>query len=147
MKILTLALILLPFTLVAQNSLSGKISNTSEEPEFYCKLLLIKDSVVLQTVATDSTGNYLFEVPSPGEYKLTIKVPFKSIDTLVTIEGQTKFDLKVDDGKYLDDVEIIGKKPTVIRKVDRTIFNPANIPGLVGGNANDRFCPWSLYKW
>lgn len=137
MKILTLALILLPFTLVAQNSLSGKISNTSEEPEFYCKLLLIKDSVVLQTVATDSTGNYLFEVPSPGEYKLTIKVPFKSIDTLVTIEGQTKFDLKVDDGKYLDDVEIIGKKPTVIRKVDRTIFNPANIPGLVGGNAND----------
>lgn len=137
MKLLTLALILLPFTLVAQNSLSGKISNVSGEPQYYCKVLLIQDSIVLQTVGTDSIGNYKFESLRSGEYKLSIKVPFQTIDTLVKVEGLTTFNLKIDDGKYLDDVEIIGKKPMIIQKVDRTIFNPANIPHLVGGNASD----------
>ncbi|TSJ45636.1 outer membrane beta-barrel family protein [Fluviicola chungangensis] len=137
MKLLTLALILFPFTLVAQSTLSGKISNISGEPQIYCKLLLIQDSMVLQTVGTDSIGNYAFESVSSGEYKLSIRVPFQTIDTMVVVNGPTIVDLKIDDGKYLDDVEIIGKKPVVIRKVDRTIFNPTDIPALVGGDASD----------
>lgn len=137
MKILTIALLLFPFTLVAQNTLFGTISNVSGEPQYYCKLLLAQDSIVLQTVDTDSTGNYSFEALSVGLYKLSIKAPFQTIDTLVNVNGSTEFNLKIDDGKYLDDVEIIAKRPTVIHKVDRTIFNPANIPHLVGGNASD----------
>lgn len=137
MKILTIALFLFPLTLVAQNSLSGRISNVSGEPQYFCKLLLIQDSITLQTVDSDTIGNYAFENLSGGKYKLSIRLPFQTIDTLLNINGQTEFNLKIDDGKYLDDVEIIIKKPVVIRKVDRTIFNPANIAQLVGGNATD----------
>lgn len=137
MKLLILALILLPFTLVAQNSLTGRISNTSGEPQYYCKLLLMKDSNVIQAVETDSLGNYIFESLAEQKYKLSIKVPFQTIDTIIDVNGNTLFNLIIDAGQYLEGVEIKGSKPTVIQKVDRTIFNPANIPDLVGGNAVD----------
>lgn len=137
MKLLIFVCFLFPFLVVAQSTLSGTISNVSGEPQYYCKLLLVRDSVVLQTADTDSVGNYSFGTLLAGTYALSIKVPFQTIDTLIEVNGQTVFNLSIDDGRYLEGVDIIGKKPTVIHKVDRTVFNPANIPHLVGGNATD----------
>lgn len=137
MKLLAVALFIFPLALVAQNKLSGTIFNGSGESHYYCKLLLIRDSAVLKTISTDSVGNYAFEMLPSGMYKLSIRVPFQTIDTLIEVDGPTLFSLKIVDGKNIEDVVIIGKKPTVIQKVDRTIFNPENIPDLVGGNAVD----------
>jgi hypothetical protein len=122
---------------VAQYKLSGKISNDSGEPQYYCKLFIIQDSIILKTVYTDSLGNYFFESISNGEYTLRIKSLSERIDTLISVKGNTSFNLVLNDGKIIDDVEIIGKKPIVIRKVDRTIFRPTDIPALIGGDASD----------
>jgi hypothetical protein len=126
-----------PLLLEAQYNLSGKISDLSGVPFGYCKLILGQDSVNIQTVDGDTLGNYHFANLASGTYQLHIKIPFKSIDTLIVVSGNTTFDLSADDGSYIEDVVIHGKQKIIIRKVDRTIFNPANIPHLVGGNASD----------
>jgi len=137
MKNLTLLFFLSPFLLFAQGNLSGKITNLSGEPFGYCKLILARDSVALQTSETDSLGAYSIQNITNGNYQLTIKIPFKKIDTLITVNGSTLFNLEIEDGNTLSDVQINGNKPTVIKKVDRTIFDPSSIPALVGGNAAD----------
>ena len=137
MKLLTLIAFLFPFSLFSQSSLSGKITDNSGQPFGYCKLILVRDSVPLQTVDTDTLGNYSMENIVEGDYQLYVKVPFKRIDTLITITGSTVFNLQIESENSLDLVEIKAKKPTVIRKVDRTIFDPSDIPMLVGGDASD----------
>ncbi len=137
MKIFTFIVLLLPFSLFSQGSLSGKVTDISDQPFGYCKLILLRDSVAIQTVDTDTLGNYSMKNIAEGTYQLHVKVPFKKIDTLITLSGSTVFNLKIDDGNTLKDVEITAKKPMIIRKADRTIFNPADIPALVGGDASD----------
>lgn len=139
MKVLTayLLFLFLPVNLLAQSGLSGKISASSNVSFTYCKLVLGKDSVSIQTAHTDSTGHFEFVNLADGKYWLHIKVPFKSIDTTVIVQGNTQFDLTIDDGGMLEDVLVVAKQPMIVRKVDRTIFNPADIPALAGGNAAD----------
>lgn len=139
MKLLTACLLflLLPVCLQAQFNLTGKISGSSGVSFTYCKLVLGKDSVNVQTIDADSLGRFEFDNLTNGNYQLHIKVPFKSVDTIVTVNGNTVFDLTINEEGALDDVVIVAKQPMIIRKADRTIFNPADIPALVGGNASD----------
>lgn len=128
---------LIVFGASAQSSLSGKIVNSSGVSFTYCKLILAQDSVNLTTVDADSLGRFAFSNLKDGNYTLHVKVPFKALDTLVVVSGATLFNLALDDTGILDEVEVIAKQPMIIRKVDRTIFNPADIPMLVGGDAAD----------
>jgi hypothetical protein len=127
----------------AQFSLSGKIVNISGVSFTYCKLVLSQDSIIVQTTDADSTGRYRFSNLQQGRYGLEIKVPFKSVDTIVELSETKEFDLSIDDGGMLDAIVVSAKQSTIIRKADRTIFNPANIPMLVGGDATDviQFAP------
>lgn len=139
MRLLTSLFLFLvfPVFLQAQFNLSGKISNSSGVSFSYCKLILVKDSVAIQTSDTDTLGNYQFGNLSGGRYELHVKVPFKSVDTAIAISESTTFNLTIDDESYIDDIVISVKQPMLIRKVDRTIFDPANIPVLMGGDAAD----------
>lgn len=139
MKLLTACLLFLlyPVCLQAQFGLTGKISGSSGVSFTYCKLVLGKDSVNIQTIDADSLGYFEFGNLANGNYQLDIKVPFRSIDTSVVINGNTTFDLTINEEGVLDDVVVVAKQPMIIRKVDRILFNPADIPALVGGNASD----------
>ncbi len=132
-----LLLCLLSVDAWSQHSISGKISSTSGTSFPYCKIILSQDSVSLKTTVTDSLGNYRFDVLSGGNYQLTIKVPFTSIDTTVSISGKTEFNLSIKDENELEAVSIIATKPIVQRKIDRTLFFPDQIPALIGGDASD----------
>lgn len=120
-----------------QGSLSGKVTNTAGVSFTYCKLILAQDSVNLATVDADSLGRFAFSNLKDGNYTLHVKVPFKALDTLIVVSGATLFNLALDDAGVLDEVEITAKQPMIVRKVDRTIFNPADVPMLVGGDAAD----------
>lgn len=128
---------LIVFGVSAQSSVSGKIVNSSGVSFTYCKLILAQDSVNLATVDADSLGQYAFASLKEGNYTLHVKVPFKAIDTLIAVSGVTYFNLSLDDAGVLDEVQVTAKQPMIIRKVDRTIFNPTDIPMLVGGDAAD----------
>lgn len=139
MKVLTACLLflLLPLCMQAQSVLNGRISPSSGVSFTYCKLVLEQDSIVLQTTHTDSTGRFEFSGLAGGKYQLHIKVPFKSVDTTLILSGNTSFELMIEDGGVLEDVVVIAKPPMIVRKADRTIFNPADIPALAGGDATD----------
>lgn len=128
---------LIVFGASAQSSLSGKIVNSSGVSFTYCKLIIAQDSVNLATVDADSLGQYAFGSLKDGNYTLHLKVPFKAIDTLIAVSGATFFNLSIDDAGALEEVQVTAKQPMIIRKVDRTIFNPADIPMLLGGDAAD----------
>jgi len=139
MKTLTLNLLflLLPVCLCAQSDLTGKVSASSGGLVMYCKLILAKDSVPFQTVNTDSLGNFRFSNLTAGNYQLRIKGPFKPVDTTVVVKGNTIFDFTIPEEGQIDEVVIRAKQPMIVRKVDRVLFNPADIPALVGGDASD----------
>lgn len=134
---LFIATFLLSGQFYAQNKLSGKITDESGVPFQYCKLTIKKDSVVLATQFTDSLGNFTFNSLNADSVLLLINTPFAKTDTIISLSEVHHFELKVNNEQELEGVTITFSRPTVIRQVDRVIFNPANIPILAGGSAVD----------
>lgn len=134
---LNLLFLLVPVYLLSQSELTGRITASSGTPFAYCKLILEKDSVPFQTVNTDSLGNFRFSNLNDTHYRLHIKGPFKAVDTTVVVSGSTVFQLAISNESDLENVDVVAKQPMLIRKVDRMIFNPGDIPALVGGDASD----------
>ena len=134
---LFIATFLLSGQFYAQNKLSGKITDESGVPFQYCKLTIKKDSVVLATQFTDSLGNFTFNSLNADSVLLLINTPFAKTDTIISLSEVHYFELKVNNEQELEGVTITFSRPTVIRQVDRVIFNPANIPILAGGSAVD----------
>lgn len=121
----------------AQHELKGKITDDEGFPFQFCKLVLKKDSVILGIKFTDSLGLYTFNDINVDSVNLTIISPFVKIDTLLSISNKSNFDLKIKYGQDIGELVVTSKRQTIIRKVDRVIFNPANIPLLAGGSAVD----------
>jgi hypothetical protein len=121
----------------AQNKLQGKILDEAGVPFEYCKLTIKRDSLILATQFTDSLGRFSFTPLNADSVVLIINTPFAKKDTLISLSRASYFELKVSTEQELDGVTITVSRPTIIRQVDRVIFNPENIPVLAGGSAVD----------
>jgi hypothetical protein len=136
MRIFKVAL-LVPFLLLVfcdrtfGQKINGKITNNKGLPVEFASVLLLKDSVVIKSAATDSTGNYSFSDVPKNNYTLRVSlVGYITSRKSFYVSSDTTVDIQViPDSTTLKNVTVIGTKPLIERRIDRLVFN-------IDGNLN-----------
>lgn len=135
---------LVTFSTFSQNSIKGSVQFPNQEGIAYVNVVLMENdsTTVYRGAVTDEQGNYQFENIATKEYVLIASfVGFESYMKKVSVNGNSIIStivLKEDVGA-LKEVTINAKKPTVIKTIDRLIFNVENT-SLSTGNS------WEILK-
>lgn len=111
--------------------ITGKIADEKGLPLEFASVVLLKDSFVIKTVSSDSTGSYRFSNISKSRYTVKVSlVGYTASTQSFYVSRDTTVDLRlIPDPNTLKVVSVAGKKPLIERKIDRLIFN-------IDGNVN-----------
>ncbi|OYU54730.1 MAG: hypothetical protein CFE25_12015 [Chitinophagaceae bacterium BSSC1] len=125
----------------AQPIISGKVVDEKQSPFKAANLLLLytKDSSIYQSALTNTTGNFDFKEPKPGNYLLLITsvgyqkkyIPV-TLDNRPVLLGTIALSLATNE---LAAVTVVAKKPFLEQKSDRLVVNVENSPAAAGSNA------------
>ncbi|GGG37844.1 TonB-dependent receptor [Dokdonia pacifica] len=129
---LVLFLILSSSSLIAQQaSISGKVVTISGDPIPFVNIVLYdSEQTIIQGTITEDNGTFVFLSVLEGTY--TVKASFVGYETVTsaifTFSGnKTLPDIQlIEVSESLDEVTVVGKKPTISRKADRLVFNVEN---------------------
>ncbi|WP_347923267.1 outer membrane beta-barrel family protein [Pontimicrobium sp. SW4] len=130
MRIFYLILLFLSTTTIWSQTftLSGSIIDKSNYPIAYSNILLLRsqDSSIVSGTTSDDNGKFIFNNIAPNTYIL--KASFISyIDNYssITIAQDTQIPALVleESIEALSEIELVYKKPTLKREVDRLVFN------------------------
>lgn len=140
------------FTLNASSStLKGVVKDQNNKPISFVTVMILnsKDSTLVKGDVTDEKGQFQFDQLSNGNYILSSSnVGFqKYYSKTITINENNKetienIVLKPND-KSLKEVKVMGKKPMIEVKADKTVFNVEQSVNAAGMNALEllRKCP------
>src|SRR5690625_4173711 len=120
----TVLLLLIPSLLLAQYKIEGIVTDSQKFPLPYVNVILLEASSnqVFKGMATDTSGEFIFEEIPEGDYLLRASfVGYEIHERELTLSGDMEvapvvLDEVVND---LDEVAITIKNPTVTREVDR----------------------------
>lgn len=120
-----------------QFSLSGKVTNVSKEAIEFVSVSAYRDSSLVNTVFTDSLGNFAFIGLEKAMYKLHFSyVEYEKVDTLFLVDKSLKVQVILKNYRNnLEEVIIKQRKLLIERKADRLIFNVENSLTAVGNDA------------
>lgn len=138
----------LPATIAAPGkaSISGKVINEDKSPFDLATIALfsLPDTVLLKSTFTEQDGKFILENLKEGAYLLKVSaMGYKNYQTStlnINAAGQA---LTVPEvtllavAKNLKEVSIVGKKPFIERKIDRTVVNVDALISNAGGTAMD----------
>lgn len=122
--------------------LTGRVYGIDQQPlDNVTVLLRGRDASILATNVSDSMGNFSVSATRHKIYGIELTRVgygnfFKTLDSLKEplSLGIIVLNKKVNE---LEEILIVGKKPFIERKMDRTIVNIENHIRQIGGNAND----------
>lgn len=123
---------MLCFTVYAQNfSVSGKVVDSNSNPISLANVIVLAEdgNTFLKGTSTDDNGFFKINDLSLKTYYIKISfLGFEEFDQVIILRGN--LDLKTiqlnETSESLNEVTVIGKKPTITRKPDRLIFNIEN---------------------
>ena len=134
MKTLRILLILLSCSFLSYGqdyNVSGKIIDVRDQAIEFANIIVYNDdqSSVLKGTSTDENGFFILNNLESNTYILKISfIGYQTYEQKVVLTGS--LDLKTirleDAVESLDQVFVIGKKPSITRKPDRLIFNIEN---------------------
>lgn len=151
MKKITLLILLISFTAVAQRAtkgiaskitLTGKVLETNSKQPLEYATLVLTNTNTKQIIGgvTDANGSFSIDASS-GTYD--IKVEFigfktKSLGNHILTENKSLGTILLsEDAETLEEVEIIAEKSTVEIRLDKKIYNVGKDMTIKGGNASD----------
>lgn len=133
-------IVFLPFKIMAQIKISGKIKNQNNKP---VELLEIqfqdKDSVLVKSELTGIDGDFTVTI-AKGEYLMLIKEFGKMVHKQkLNLDHDLNIGVIriVENQQRLQEVTVTSKKKLIVRKVDRLVFNVENSVSASGGDAID----------
>lgn len=112
-------------------TLSGKVTASDGSPIPFVNVVLLspQDAVIVGVISQD-TGDYSFASVAAGSYKMRASfVGYQEyVSTLFSVSGDiSQKDIQLEETREtLDEVTVVGKKPQIVRKTDRIIFNVEN---------------------
>lgn len=117
--------------------LCGKVMNEKNIALQFSTVVLMKDSLILGGLATDSTGCFIFNNLKEGEYELHISnIGYKPFISLLNLKENTDLNeiyLK-EDVLYLNQITVMAKMPRIRREFDRFIIDMKNTVIVKGKN-------------
>jgi hypothetical protein len=147
--LLPVLIILCGFTLegISQEKI-GKISgNITDDKQkgidgATVTLLRSKDAVMVKVNVTDKTGRFEFDKVAEGKYMISVTVTGfqkKNSDSFSVSADKPELTLNtiqlMPAAKSLDEVTVIGKRPLIENKIDRTVVNVEAAPTNAGASA------------
>lgn len=135
-----------PFISVAQNRITGSVSNNMMQPLTGANILLLKsvDSSLVKGSAASKDGKFLFDNVKAGDYLvMATNVGFKSIYLPVLQVNGTPGELKLhpiqlaEESKELQAVHVQSRRPLLEQKIDRLVVNVKNSITAAGVSALD----------
>ncbi len=145
LTIMLLTIIGLPVFAQSDARISGRIDDAKGQPIEAVTIILLKakDSSRVKAVATDKTGHYRFDHVPAGKYLVTASsVGYESswsapFDLAVTGTRSLSPLVLVPSSTNLQAFAVVGKKPFIETKADRTIINVDASPSNAGATAMD----------
>jgi hypothetical protein len=112
----------------SQYTVRGEIKDVKGESLPYVNVLLLKaqDSTVVSGTSSDDNGNFFIENIAKGSYILKSSfIGFETHYKNFTVESDANVGIitLVESAESLSEIEIVVKKPTLKREVDRLVFN------------------------
>lgn len=124
----------------AQLKLEGLVTNPGQQPVPYPVVSLEGTSAASPlTMQADSNGHFIFTGLEKKDYQLTLYALGFSKQTVsfsLTKDTFIRVTLDVLKGD-LDGLTVVGNRPVIVRKADRTIFNVTNSVNAAGSNGLD----------
>lgn len=128
----------------AQVNLSGRVIDQSDnQPIVYASVVLKNlEGDIVYGVVTDVSGTFQFEV-KPATYQLNVSfLGYQPYSDSLLISGTSENIQMPDivltvDSKVLEEIEISGKKESVINKIDRQEYKADAFTNAKGGTATD----------
>ncbi len=142
-QITPLSIFIFLATFLSAQKISGVVTDASGKAQEFASVMLMsaKDSTLAKGAITDADGKFEIENATEGRYFLNVSVvgfkPFlsKSFDFDGKKDVLTdKISLKVLDTE-LGSVTVVSRKPVIVVKADRTVFNVESSPTAQGLNA------------
>jgi len=141
-----IAIIVTAFSLLSVHAnaqlITGTVSNDNNEPLSFAtiQLRVVKDSSLVKTIMSDSTGRYQFTKVNLGHYLVSASMTGynEAFTKPVIVDGKTTIQLPVKLHKQaasLQGVTVTSRKPFIERKLDRTIMNIENSAIAAGSTA------------
>ena len=133
MRIFYITLLFLSTTTIWSQSftLSGNIVDESNRPVAYSNILLLQsqDSTIVSGTTSDDNGKFIFNNVAPNNYILKASFigyidNYSSI--IISQDTQTPTIILEESIEALSEIELVYKKPTLKREVDRLVFNVEN---------------------
>jgi len=123
----------------SQIEIKGIVKDSTNVIGFANVFLTNLNNEILTGTITDENG--VFNLPvQKGKYKLTVSF-IGYVDWVINISPTSNLDLGVitliESSNRLDQVIVTAKKPTILRKIDRLVFNVENSIVGIGGDAID----------
>ncbi|MFA6245511.1 MAG: TonB-dependent receptor [Mucilaginibacter sp.] len=125
-------------TFLNAQSISGKVTDSSQKPLDGASVYLMQDSALVKTALADAVGAFSFAQLKPGEYYLNISMMgFASYKSGLLKPDTTLLALMQPTGKLLKEVVITSQKQFVEQKIDRTVVNVDALISNAGSTAMD----------
>ncbi|UOQ51268.1 TonB-dependent receptor [Hymenobacter cellulosivorans] len=124
--------LLLPSAAAAQTAaaVTGRVQTEAGAPIDYATVTLHRaaDSTLVKTEFSDAKGEYRFELPPAGNYRVSAaQVGYnRAWSATFTLPGSSAvpvITLRVNSATQLKEVQVVGQKPLFERQADRTIVN------------------------
>ncbi len=135
----SLCICLISMSTFAQSSQKGKVSGTmldeNKKPAEFVTMMLVHaiDSSLVKGAVTDVDGKYEFDQIPEGQYRVAASmVGYKKMYTTPFTINQANLQVAlpvlqlVMDAKNLNEVVVIGQKPFIEQKLDKTVVNVEN---------------------
>ena len=129
------------FAIKGDNQIRGMVvDKNSQQPIEYASVILLSlpDSTVRASVLTDSAGSYLLNGFADGSYLLRVHfVGYKPALSESFVAGSTR-ELKpiaLSSTAAIKEVTVVGKRPFIEKKADRTVLNIDSSPAAAAENA------------
>ncbi|MEO5995506.1 MAG: TonB-dependent receptor, partial [Chitinophagaceae bacterium] len=116
-------------------TIKGKVQDDNAKLLPYANVLLLatKDSVLVKGSGTDVYGNFAFDKIRPGRYFLSAsRVGYKQVFSAPFTVAAGLNELQIPilklvlESKQLKEVTVLGKRPFLEQKIDRTVVNVSN---------------------
>lgn len=121
-----------------QVSVLGSVKDKTNKGIEFVTVKLQKDTTIVAATITDSTGNFFFSIPL-GEYRISLTlVSYATISESIVFTKDTAIAYGLlPDGKTMQVVNVLSKKPLIERKLGKLIFNVERSMAALSGDAVD----------
>lgn len=136
--ILYLFFVLSNFTAFSQSvTILGTVIDLDNNPIEFANVTInsVIDSSIVKFTDTDSSGYFSMIGVVPGDYFIgAYMVGYSDYFQPIQIKKDVSVELQLDISTHLAEIEVVSRRPTVIRKPDRLIFNIKN--SIVSSNGD-----------